>query len=582
MAGLLSEQSGELEAGLRAWPEPEEAAVDLAGLDAVVADTQSFVATTQLLPDEATRQRLAGYTRDLTERREQLLSPLQIAIVGGTGVGKSTLLNALAGEPIVRMSDQRPCTQEVSAYVHEENELVVDPAAIPKANRHTHDREPLRDKILIDTPDYDSIDREHRKRLAEALRSADVVLWVTTAEKYADLAGANWMREYGPGRLFVFLLNRADEGIDESILDDVRRHCAELGFADAPLMLVSARRALEAKQGLGEAFDDEFGALEALLEQELDAKRMRAIKEGNYEQLVQRLVGHVAAAVPADGRDRLRRWREAGESAYDELHGELTSWLAPRVEGDKRLEKHIEYWFGTGFAGPVGGVLTLLYGLRAALSPVYPKLWQVSEMPDLGLAEADDETARLAGQADAAAARLRALGTDIGLPGAQADTNLPAMPDLARDLDHRLRRDLGAAVRAARLGESKPVRWINILLNTPTLILLIGLPSYLIWDQLRPLYGLEPLLDPGAYLQSAVLAVLLWLAAVAWLGQVAVGVRTRRFLERLRTLVGRAVDEVVREPLLGRLERYLDGLAGEYETLWALRRRAGGDEPTGG
>lgn len=578
MAGLISEQESQLDAGLREWAEPEPDAVDIAALDEVVAEARELVATSRLLPDQATRQRLASYVQAVSDRREQLLSPLQIAIVGGTGVGKSTLLNALAGDAIVRMSEQRPCTQEVSAYVHEANELVVDPGAVPAGHRFTHDREGLRDKILIDTPDYDSIDRDHRRRLAEALRGADVVLWVTTAEKYADLAGSMWLREYGPGRLFVFVLNRADEGIDPSVAEDVSRHVAALGFPDAPLLQVSARRALEAEQGLGEPFEDDFERLETLLEEELDAKRIRAVKEGNFQGLVLRLARHIASAVPSGGRDRLRRWREAGDAAYGELHDELVTWLAPRVEGDPRLEKHIEYWFGTGFAGPLGAVLTLSYGLRATLSPLYPRLWQVSEIPELDLAADRDDATRLAGAVASVQARLLALGTDIGLPGADNLEPAPSAESLTQDLEHRLRGAVGEAIRHARSGPSRAVRLVNAGLNTPALLVLIGLPVWFVVDQLRPLVGATPLLAPGPYWQATLVAIVLTLALLGWLGQIAVRVRTRRFIERLRLVVSRAVDEVVRTPLTGRLEAWLQGLADEFERLRRLLHRAGAEE----
>lgn len=45
--------------------------------------------------------------------------PLVVAFFGGTGVGKSSLLNRLAGASVARVGVQRPTSREVTLYVHE-------------------------------------------------------------------------------------------------------------------------------------------------------------------------------------------------------------------------------------------------------------------------------------------------------------------------------------------------------------------------------------------------------------------------------------------------------------------------------
>ena len=52
-----------------------------------------------------------------------------------------------------------------------------------------HDRESLRDKVIVDTPDVDSNDTANRERLLELLPVADVVLYVGSQEKYHDQVG---------------------------------------------------------------------------------------------------------------------------------------------------------------------------------------------------------------------------------------------------------------------------------------------------------------------------------------------------------------------------------------------------------
>ncbi|NUQ00882.1 MAG: 50S ribosome-binding GTPase, partial [Armatimonadetes bacterium] len=226
------------------WPQPGDA-VDLGRVDEVLDGLANWCEATALLPDQETRQRLQRQVTAVREKREQLLSPLLIAIIGGTGVGKSSLLNALAGGPIAAASARRPTTQQVTVYLHEDNLLALEPGEWAAAQVR-HQRAELLDRILIDTPDYDSVDLSHRRRMQTVLALADVVIFVTTREKYADLAGAEWLRQYREGRLFLFVLNRADEGVPPEVVPDLRRHLAELGFAGAEPLVLSATAALAA------------------------------------------------------------------------------------------------------------------------------------------------------------------------------------------------------------------------------------------------------------------------------------------------------------------------------------------------
>ncbi|MDQ1257634.1 MAG: hypothetical protein QG656_2240, partial [Candidatus Hydrogenedentes bacterium] len=47
---------------------------------------------------------------EMRARASRLDDVLVVALVGGSGVGKSTLLNALAGDELAEMSEMRPCT----------------------------------------------------------------------------------------------------------------------------------------------------------------------------------------------------------------------------------------------------------------------------------------------------------------------------------------------------------------------------------------------------------------------------------------------------------------------------------------
>jgi len=60
--------------------------------------------------------RLQARVAELRERETRLDELLVVALVGGSGVGKSTLLNAIAGDQLAQTSEFRPCTATPTVY----------------------------------------------------------------------------------------------------------------------------------------------------------------------------------------------------------------------------------------------------------------------------------------------------------------------------------------------------------------------------------------------------------------------------------------------------------------------------------
>src|SRR3954447_7974213 len=111
-----------------------------------------------------------------------------LALVGGTGVGKSTLLNRLAGTDVSRASVLRPTTSEPVAWVPAAQREALGPLldwlGVPVVREHP--AEDLGPVAILDLPDMDSVAEAHRERVEAILPRVDAVAWVTDPEKYHD------------------------------------------------------------------------------------------------------------------------------------------------------------------------------------------------------------------------------------------------------------------------------------------------------------------------------------------------------------------------------------------------------------
>jgi hypothetical protein len=141
---------------------------------------------------------------------------LVVALAGGTGSGKSSVFNVIAGEELVDVGGVRPTTSNPAAAlpadVGPSLEGYLDVMGV--AERHSVSLDGL---CLIDLPDTDSVELGHRYQVDAILPLLDIVVWVTDPEKYHD---ARLHHEYlrplaRYSDQFVFVLNQVDRLSDD-------------------------------------------------------------------------------------------------------------------------------------------------------------------------------------------------------------------------------------------------------------------------------------------------------------------------------------------------------------------------------
>ncbi|TMG66530.1 MAG: hypothetical protein E6H81_13990 [Chloroflexi bacterium] len=322
-----------------------------------------------------------------------------LAFVGGTGVGKSSLLNALAGGVVSPAGPRRPTTDAPLAWVS--TSARIETAALLEwlgvGDVREHPDEAFGDVAILDLPDFDSTAPDHRSRVDELLPRIDAVVWVADPEKYRDaLLHDDYLRRWIP-RLSrqLIVVNKADLVAGE--VERLRAHLAStvrdeglggvrvavtsatpngdvrelrdwIASGTADKRVASERVAVELREAAGDlaaraGVDDGAAPL-------VDAdRRSRALADvareaaavidlrGLERQAVAatRLAARPRGAGPlgqvtaflyrASGRDRvaadpesyLRRWRERGSLARPaEPVRALTAELLPRVPPEMR------------------------------------------------------------------------------------------------------------------------------------------------------------------------------------------------------------------------------------------------------
>jgi GTP-binding protein EngB required for normal cell division len=223
------------------------------------------------------------------ERMRMSASHTVVALAGGTGSGKSSLFNALAGANFSPAGVTRPTTKHSHACVWgmEGAAPLLDWLGVQR--RHRYARASALDEgevsltgmLLLDLPDHDSVVTGSAAMVDRLVKLADMLVWVLDPLKYAD---ASVHRRYlvplaGHASVTMVVLNQIDTLTPEQAADcesDLRRLLDAEGLTETQVLATSAttgaglrelRHALAAAVAARQAATDRIAAdIDALVE----------------------------------------------------------------------------------------------------------------------------------------------------------------------------------------------------------------------------------------------------------------------------------------------------------------------------
>ena len=240
-------------------------------LDALRSGLDGVALPLSIAGADAARDARKSAVRQIDDYIQPRLSNLEaplLAVVGGsTGAGKSTLVNALIGLPVTRTGVIRPTTRQpillhspadagwfassrilpglarVTGVVREApaNQAGEEPdaAQIGSVVLVADQRVP-QDLAILDAPDVDSIADENRELAAQLLAAADLWLFATTANRYADAVPWKLLDDAAARDITVgVVLNRVPAGAEAEIEADLRQMLGERGLGSAPVFVVT-------------------------------------------------------------------------------------------------------------------------------------------------------------------------------------------------------------------------------------------------------------------------------------------------------------------------------------------------------
>ena len=531
---------------------------------------------------------------DLDRQIERAGRAAVITLVGATGAGKSTLLNALAGSPIAIEGVDRPTTRHPVIFAPRDadvSELVGPQIEQPDGSdsegkvrvvRYEATSGPWTAQILVDAPDMNSVDEQHRATVHALAERSDVLVVVLHRQSILEESAVSFLDAFAGRRHLIFVLNRIDEVTEEAragLIKQVRDLALMRWNApDAPVVAISARAAQNQPNAAG--WNELCTELKTLVRESTLAgvRRLNAIGTASE---VQTLFENIRADTQADLEALPEEATNGLGALVERCADEVSTRLALRradlcellwIEAAKR-------WDGPGgWALRTGGIGSLGLGSAAALATRNPLLAagaaagaiaadqvqqavrdrRVTDVSGLmpGTTEFESWYKEGLAKARVRAARLAGSPETLGLPSL-ATIRTDVTIAVEDSWDTLLERDLPAAA------ERSVLRFFRLLLDLPV----YALSAWV-------LYNVGHGFVAGEYagmdfLVNALLILVAYLFAVRLLVRRGLSVRAGRLLKevtaRTRNALGKRVELVAEN--LQRLRNEKIGALGRIAKL---------------
>jgi hypothetical protein len=273
-----------------------------------------------------------GALRPISELRNEIRTRLAypdevivVGLVGGTGSGKSSILNAVAGSEVAEVGSLRPTTDQPMALVpgHHAAGLSGYLDDLDIESRVTSESHPW--LCLIDLPDTDSVTVAHLHTVEELMPRLDVIAWVVDPEKYRDAAIHGQIRDVSAYQSqFIFVLNQIDrlQSAEEALVEsDLVGALEEDGIERPDVYPVAANPAAGPARGI----DALLAGLRARQESAgLTYSKLALDVEAAASSLSQLTSG-------ASGLDFESRWSEVLKEVEELIDQGRTAEIAPSV-----------------------------------------------------------------------------------------------------------------------------------------------------------------------------------------------------------------------------------------------------------
>jgi GTP-binding protein EngB required for normal cell division len=226
-------------------------------------------------------QELLDDTADLLARAGQRLqlssAHTVVALAGGTGSGKSSLFNRIAGADFSTVGVTRPVTRDVHACVWgvAGSGPLLEWLGVPRRYRYARasalsgGEQAMAGLVLLDLPDHDSVMAHATDQVDHLVELADLMIWVLDPQKYADAAVHRrfLVPLAGHSEVIAVVLNQSDvltPAQTEDCVNDLRRLLDAEDLHDVQILVTSAAT------GVG------VGTLRKLLADTVTARRAAA------------------------------------------------------------------------------------------------------------------------------------------------------------------------------------------------------------------------------------------------------------------------------------------------------------------